>query len=337
MELKRRGEFLGGLAQICPNSVEFFSTEKSVTDRLSGISAFVLAAEAGSFAQAAERLGLTRSAVGKTIARLEERVGTRLFTRTTRGQSLTEEGEAFYTHCVRILAEVEAAEASLDKGRRTPVGRLRVTVPVMLGRLCIAPSLIEFARQQPKVEIEIDFTDRLLDLTEDRIDLAIRIGPMPDRAGLTTRTLGSFKMIVCGSPAYFAARGNPLLPDDLIFHDCLPYAHRGGRLEPWRLIGPDGEVLKFNPTSRIRLNDLDAIVDAAVAGGGIICQPSWLVARHIEAGSLVPALNTYEALGNDVYAVWPQTRHLPFKVRAVIEELSAQVPFRLSNPDTTFD
>ena len=149
-------------------------------DRLGGIEVFVQAAEAGSFALAADRLNLTRSAVGKSIARLEARLGARLFHRTTRQQSLTDAGQAYYDRCVRALAELHDAEAELDSGRRSPQGRLRVSAPLVFGRHCVAPVLRELALQYPQLQIDISFNDRVVDLIEEGYDLGIRIGPLPD-------------------------------------------------------------------------------------------------------------------------------------------------------------
>ncbi|PTQ12714.1 LysR family transcriptional regulator [Sphingomonas oleivorans] len=303
-----------------------------MVDRLSGISIFVQAAEAGSFARAADRIGLSRSAVGKAIARLEERLGTRLFHRTTRGQSLTDDGQAFHERCLRVLAELEAAEAVLDDGGRSPSGMLRVSAPVLLGRRCVAPILLDLVRRHPQLELDLGFSDQLVDLVEERVDLAVRVGPLPDRAGLMARMLGTFRMVVCAAPAYLAERGAPLTPADLADHDCLPYAYRGGRVEPWRLTGPDGRLEEIQPRSRIRLNDLDAIAEAAMAGAGLACLPCWLVADRVRAGDLAILFGKYRATGSEVHAVWPQARHLPSRVRATIDELSTHMPALMVEP-----
>jgi DNA-binding transcriptional LysR family regulator len=188
-------------------------------DRLSGIAAFVNAAEAGSFALAAERMHLSRSAVGKTIARLEDQLGTRLFHRTTRSQSLTEDGHAFYERCVRALAELEAGEATLHAGRRDPQGRLHVSVPVLFGRRCVASILLELAQRYPKLELQISFTDRVTDLVDEGIDLVVRSGRLHDApAGLVARRLGEQAMTLCASPAYLAKHGTPRTLAELSGH-----------------------------------------------------------------------------------------------------------------------
>jgi DNA-binding transcriptional LysR family regulator len=296
-----------------------------MTERLSGVFAFVQAAEAGSFALAAERMGLSRSAVGKTIGRLEGRLGVRLFHRTTRSQSLTDEGQAFYERCVRALAELEAAEAALDTGRRTPSGRLRISVPILFGRRCVAPILVDVARRHPRLELDISFTDRPVDLIEDGFDLVVRTGTLADNAGLVARRLGMQVMVICTAPAYLAEHGHPLTLDDLAGHESLAYG-RGNRIVPWRFLSTDGRVREAQITSRMRFDDLEAIADAATAGAGLAWLPYWLVADRIRSGDLVKVLEGERGLGYDIHAVWPQTRHLPLKVRVVIDELAARIP-----------
>ncbi|TCU14832.1 LysR family transcriptional regulator [Rhizobium sullae] len=304
-----------------------------MVDRLSGISVFVQAAGAGSFARAGDQLGLTRSAVGKAIARLEDRLETRLFNRTTRGQSLTDRGQDFYERCLRIMAEVDAAEAVLDTDDGSPSGLLRVSAPVLLGRQCVAPILVALAKRHPKLELDLRFSDHFVDIVEDRIDLAVRIGPLPDRSGLLSRTLGTFDQMLCAAPSYIASRGCPLTIDDLLEHECLLYSRRGGRIEPWRFKLGDGNAAELSPVGRLRFDDLDAIANAAVDGVGIACLPRWLVRTRIESGKLLAVLGSHRALGNDVHAVRPQTPHVLSKVRFAVEELAKKMPQSLQCPN----
>ncbi|MFP2930748.1 LysR substrate-binding domain-containing protein [Pyxidicoccus sp. 3LG] len=301
-----------------------------MTDRLSGVLAFVQAAEAGSFALAAQRMGLSRSAIGKSISRLEERLETRLFQRTTRRQSLTEDGQTFYERCVRALAELEAAEAALDSGRRAPTGRLRVSASVMFGRHCAAPLLWELARQHPGLELEMSFSDRVVDIVEEGYDLAIRVAPLADHAGLTARRLGVQSMVVCAAPSYLARHGRPKSLDELGKHEAVVYG-RNGVDKPWRFPdGQDGEKHVSVP-ARLRFDDVETIADAAVQGAGLAWLPCWLIAEHIREGRLVEVLKEERRYGNEIYAVWPQSRHLPSKVRAAIDLLVARIPERLSS------
>lgn len=300
-----------------------------MNDRLSGITAFVHTAEAGSFAQAAERLHLTRSAVGKTIARLEERLGVRLFHRTTRHQRLTDEGQAFYERCVRALAELDAAEAALDNGRREPVGRLRVSVPVLFGRHCVAPILLDLAARYPQLELDVSFTDRRVDLIDEGIDLAVRSGALDDSATLTARRLGTQHMVVCAAPSYLAAHGTPRTLDELGRHAGVVYS-RTGAVPPWRFLDADGREREIKMASRVRFDDLDAIAAAAMAGAGLARLPGWLIADALRTGALVRVLGDERGVGFELYAVWPPSRHLPSKVRVAVDELVARVPALLA-------
>ncbi|XXF77243.1 LysR family transcriptional regulator [Myxococcaceae bacterium GXIMD 01537] len=301
-----------------------------MSDRLSGIAVFVQVAEAGSFALAAKRLGLTRSAVGKGIARLEQRLGVRLFHRTTRSQSLTHDGQAFYERCARVLAELEAAEAELEHGRKAPSGRLRVTAPVMFGRLCVAPVLLELARRHPRLELELSLSDRMVDLVEEGVDLAVRLGPLADRAGLVSRRLGVQRMVVCGAPAYVAKRGRPKKLADLERHDGVVYAKPGSTV-PWRFLDDSGGTREASIRSRFRFDDLEAIASAAVAGAGLAWLPHWLVARRLRDGELVQVVEAERGFLHEVHAVWPQTRHLPTKVRFAVDALVASIPALLAD------
>ncbi|WP_164008619.1 LysR family transcriptional regulator [Pyxidicoccus trucidator] len=300
-----------------------------MTDRLSGVLTFVQAVEAGSFALAAERLGLSRSAVGKSIARLEERLDTRLFHRTTRSQSLTDDGQSFYERCVRALAELEAAEAALDSGRRAPTGRLRVTAPVLFGRHCAAPLLWELARKHPGLELELSFSDRVVDLIEDGYDLAIRVAPLADNAGLAARRLGVQEMVVCASPGYLRKHGRPRTLADLERHEGVVYG-RNGVGKPWRFPDAQGVDRRVSVPHRLRFDDLETIADAATQGSGLAWLPCWLVAERVRGGQLIPVLKEEPSHGNEIFAVWPQNKHLPSKVRAAIDVLAARIPERLS-------
>lgn len=303
-----------------------------MSDRLSGIAAFVQTVEAGSFALAAERLGLSRSAVGKSIARLEERLGVRLFHRTTRSQSLTEDGQAFYERCARAVAELKAAEAELDTGQRAPAGILRVSAPVLFGRHCVAPVLVDLARRHAALTLDLSFTDRQIDLVEEGIDLGVRIAPLADRAGLIARKLGTMRMVVVAAPSYLTARGVPRRLADLAEHDSVVYG-RGGGSKPWTFIGSDGRETEIRVSSRIRFDNLEAIGDAAAAGAGLAFMACWMVADRLREGALVRVLEDEISAGLDVFAVWPQSRHLPTRVRIAIDELAARIPGLLEADD----
>lgn len=299
-----------------------------MSERLSGVATFVAAVDSGGFAAAGERLGLTRSAVGKAIARLEARLGARLLHRTTRTLALTEDGQAFYERCVRALAELEAAEGALEAGRREPVGRVRLSAPVLLGRRCVAPVLRELAARHPRLELEASFSDRPVDLLDEGFDLVVRNGVLADSAGLKARRLASQEMAVCGSPAYLAAHGRPDTLEALARHPAVLYG-RAGRSRPWRFPDADGHLTHVPMAGRLRFDDLDAVADAAADGMGLAWVPTWLVAERLRSGALVRVLADVPALRIDVHALWPQGPHLPSRVRAVIDALAAGLPERV--------
>ncbi|MEJ2816134.1 MULTISPECIES: LysR family transcriptional regulator [unclassified Caulobacter] len=296
-----------------------------MSERLSGIATFVEAVEAGGFAPAAPRLGLTRSAVGKTIARLEARLGVRLFHRTTRSQSLTEDGQMFYERCVRALAELEAAEAALESGRAEPAGRLRVTAPVIFGRHCVAPILLDLVRRHPALELDLSFSDRPADLIEDGFDLAVRNGGLPDRAGLVGRRVAGQRMTVCASPAYLDRHGRPQRLEDIAGHRAVLYG-RGDRSRRWLFPTPGGPDREVTPVARIRFDDLEAIAEAAAAGLGLAWLPCWLVREPVASGRLERVLTDLPGLVFDTHLIWPQAPHLPLRVRAAIDALAAELP-----------
>jgi DNA-binding transcriptional LysR family regulator len=296
-----------------------------MSDRLTGVSVFVEAVEAGGFSAAAARLNLSRSAVGKTIARLETRLGARLFHRTTRSQNLTEDGQAFYERCLRALDEIRTGEAMLDSGRREIAGRLRVSMPVLFGRHCVAPVLTDIARQHPKLELDLDFSDRLVDLMEDGFDLAVRNGALGDGAGLMVRRLAYQRMTVCAAPAYLEARGSPRTPQELGDYDAIAYG-RSGRIREWSFPRDNAPPLALTPPARLRFDDLEAIADAAVAGMGLAWLPCWLIRDRTLSGELVRVLDDWPGALFDIYAVWPQTPHLPLRVRLAVDTLAQTLP-----------
>jgi DNA-binding transcriptional LysR family regulator len=296
-----------------------------MSDRLTGVSVFVEAVEAGGFSAAAARLNLSRSAVGKTVARLEARLGVRLFHRTTRSQSLTEDGQAFYERCLRALEEIRAGEAMLDSGRREVAGRLRVSVPVLFGRRCVAPVLAGLARQHPKLELELNFSDRLVDLMEDGFDLVVRTGPLGDGTGLMVRRIAYQRMTVCAAPAYLEARGRPRTVDELRDHDAVTYG-RSGRVGGWLFPVDDAPPVAITPKARLRFDDLEAIADATVAGMGLSWLPCWLIRDRIHSGELVRVLDDRPGLLFDTHALWLQTPHLPLRVRLAVDALAEALP-----------
>lgn len=299
-------------------------------DRLDGVSVFVETVEAGGFARAAERLALSRSAVGKTIARLEGRLGVRLFHRTTRTQSLTEDGQLYYERCLRALEELRTGETLLESGRREVVGRLRVSMPVLFGRYCVAPILVELAKHHPKLELELSFSDRPVDLIGEGFDLAVRCGTLGSGGGLMTRRLATQRKVLCAAPGYLAIRGRPQSMEALADHDALVYG-RADFINHWLLAAGDGRMTEFTPSSRLRFDDLEAIADAAVAGMGIAWLPFWLVRGRIRDGILAPLFDGLPGAPIDCHAVWPEVQNLPLRLRLAIDTLVAKLPSTVGN------
>lgn len=295
-----------------------------MSDRLSGVAVFVEAVEAGSFAAAASRLHLSRSAVGKAVAKLETRLGTRLFHRTTRTQSLTEDGQAFYESCLKALAEIRAAEDMLDSGKREAAGRLCISLPVLFGRRCAAPVLVTLARQYPKLAFDLSFSDRPVDLVEEGFDLAIRNGPIGSGDGLIARRLANQRMTVCAAPDYLAIHGPPLSLDDLARHVAVTYG-RGGMSKGWLFPQGAGAPRQAVPPSRLRLDDLDAIADAGAAGLGLVWLPCWLVHDRIQRGELIHVLTDQPMLEVETHALWPRNPHMPYRLRVTIDALAANL------------
>jgi len=293
--------------------------------QLKGVDVFVTAVETGSFAAAAEQLHLTRSAVAKAVAKVETRLNVRLFHRTTRSQSLTEDGQIYYERCVRALDELRAGEAALESGLRHVAGRLRVSVPVLFGRRCIAPLLASLAMEHPKLELELSFNDRPVDLLEDGFDLAVRNGDIGAGTGLMTRTVSLQRMTVCASPTYLAEHGQPETLGDLPAHQAITYA-RDVRCRRWQFPTSNGGLLDFTPPSRLHFDDLEAIADAAEAGHGLAWLPCWLIRDRVQRGVLIPLLGDVPRLVFKTHALWPITPHLPLRVRLAIDALAAGLP-----------
>jgi DNA-binding transcriptional LysR family regulator len=293
-------------------------------DSLDGVAVFVEAVEAGGFARAAERLALTRSAVGKTVARMEARLGVRLFHRTTRSQSLTEDGQNYYERCLRALEELRAGEALLESGRREVSGKLKVSMPVLFGRYCVGPVLLELAQEHAKLELDLRFSDAVVDLIAEGFDLAIRNGAPGEGNGLRARKIASQRKLVCAAPSYLAAHGTPMDIAALASHDALVY-WRHDQPFPWTLRGRDGKLIEAQLKWRLQFDSQEAIVDAAVSGMGIACVPSWLVGRQIAAGHLVSLLEQSPSASLDTYAVWPAAQHMPMRLRVTIDTLAARL------------
>ncbi|MFT8421777.1 MAG: LysR family transcriptional regulator [Gluconacetobacter sp.] len=284
---------------------------------MSGIISFVQAAEHLSFVAAGRALGISASAVGKNVAKLEDSIGVRLFHRTTRRISLTEEGAAFYERCRRILDDLRDAEAMVSDTRRVPRGRLRVSVPT-IGYRFLLPILPEFRRRYPDIELDIDFNDRVVDLVEDGVDAVIRSGALSD-SRLMSRRLGPFQFMLCASPSYLEQRGTPRSPRDLDKHDCLRFrVPTSGKLQRWDLIDADG-IDPFRGQSPVICNNMEALHGAAVAGLGVAYMPDFLAREALAAGSLCSVLGGYLADPGQFSILWPSNRLVSPRLRVFID------------------
>ncbi len=291
-------------------------------DSLGALSAFVQAADARSFTVAATQLGVSPSAVGKAIARLEERLRVRLFHRSTRSVTLTPEGTLFLERCRRIFCEIEAAEAELVQSQEAPRGKLRVSLP-MAGML-LMPTLAAFMRAYPEVEIDLDFSDRMVDVIEEGFDAVVRTGEIGD-SRLMTRQLGTFHPYLVGSPAYFEKHGTPKEARDLESHHCLHHRFPStGKLEPWPLM-QDGAPLDVDLPVTAASNALEPLIHMAEAGLGIACLPDFTVRRQMHEGALVPVLEHQLRRCGTYRILWPSSRHLSPKLRAFVDFMATNL------------
>ena len=256
-------------------------------------------------------------------------MGVRLFQRTTRSQSLTDNGALFYERCQRALEEIRGAESLLETGKQQVSGRLRVAMPVLFGRQCVAPLLIELAQEHPGLELEMSFSDRVVDLVEEGFDMAVRNGPLQDSSVLVARKLGEHRMVLCAAPDYLLKKVLPQSVDDLPHHAAINYL-QAGRVLSWQLMDKEGVSHTFTPRSSLNMDDLQAICDAALAGHGIAWLPCWMASKEIHQGKLVPLLKQAPDVRFDVHAVWQQTPHLPLRVRIAVDMLASRLPSVMS-------
>ncbi|MBX5064149.1 LysR family transcriptional regulator [Rhizobium lentis] len=286
---------------------------------LNDILIFMAVVDAGSFVAGGQAVGLSRSAAGKAVIRLEDRLGARLLNRTTRTLSLTDEGRLFYERGLQILASVDEAEASVAGRSGTPRGILRLTVPRAFGRLVVLPLLEKYLRAWPDLQAEVSFTDRLADIVEEGFDLKIRIGAGASSGeGLASRVIGADKARLCASPSYLAERGEPRDIEDLADHDCLYFTSRNQR-QRWRFRGKGGTWIKAPGVSRLRLDSGEAIRDAALAGLGIALLPDFLIAADLAAGRLRQVLPEPETDEAKIVILYPDKRLIEPRVRGFID------------------
>jgi DNA-binding transcriptional LysR family regulator len=288
-------------------------------DRFLEMQSFSAVVEAGSFVKAAEALGLPKAAMSRHVADLETRLGVRLLHRTTRRLSLTEEGEVFYARAKELLAGVEEAEREITSRSGAASGLLRINAPVTFGVLHLAPLWGLFRSQYPQVSLDVTLADRVVDLVEEGFDVAIRIATLPSST-LVSKRLASTRMVLCASPSYLTAHGEPVHPLELADHAVISYTYWSTKDE-WHFEGPQGSVsVRTQPC--IHTNSGDTCRAAALAHQGIILQPSFLVGGDLASGALVELMPQFRSIEIGIYAVYPSRKHVAPKVRALIDFLA---------------
>ncbi|WP_323121093.1 LysR family transcriptional regulator [Burkholderia alba] len=291
-------------------------------ENLSGLIVFVQVAETRSFVAAGRALGISASAVGKRIARLETRLHARLFHRSTRSITLTAEGACFLERCRRVLNELDEAEQELSTTTQAPRGRLRVSLPVT--SWLVLPLLADFMAAYPDIQLDLDFSDRLVDVIDEGFDAVVRTGE-PTDSRLTSRLLGTFRTVLVGAPDYLARHGTPLTPADLARHACLHYRYpKDGKLEVWPLRAAPGEAAVDVPVSMVS-NNLEARVCFALHGRGIACLPDFSVRGELASGALRTVLDDYVEKRTPFHVLWPSGRHGSPKLRAFVDFLAARM------------
>ena len=289
-------------------------------DRLDAMRMFLRVAEPGSFSAVAVQAGVARSVVTRQIAALETHLGVKLMARSTRRLALTSAGSAYLQKCRVILYLVDAAEANVAEERLTPRGNIRISLPLSFGIRRLAPLLLDFSRRHPEVSLDMDYSDRRINLIEEGIDLAIRITRRLE-PGDVARKIGTGRMLVVAAPEYLARHGRPQHPAELAHHECLGYTHVGSPM-PWQFL-VNGQPENFTVRSRINANNGDVLTEAAAQGLGITLQPDFIVASYLDAGRVEQILADFAIPELGIYAMLPSNRHVPHRVRVLMDALAA--------------
>ena len=299
--------------------------EQISLDRLTGIVAFARSASLGSYTAAARVLGISPSAVSKSVQRLEQRLGLRLFTRTTRSLTLTPEGHDLYERALRLLREAEEIEQAAVAARSEPAGVLKIAASLPIGVHLLAPALPHFRARHPRLSVDLRLSDRIVDVIEEGIDVAIRVGELAD-SRLISRQIAPHRVCAFASPDYLRRRGTPKHPDELVHHDCVNFRYQSsGQALRWPFrIG--GRVVEITPEHGIVADGSDAVAAVLVAGGGIGISPTYLAASHVKLGTLVPVLHAFSVQRSVITALWPESRRGSPNVRAFLALLDEVFP-----------
>ena len=297
-------------------------------DTFSAIPVFVAVVENASFSRAALRLGTSKSAVSKRISQLEHKLGVQLLHRTTRRLSLTEAGERYFEYALKAYVAAGEGVDSVTQLQGNPKGQLKVNCPMSFGRLHIAPLITDFLNKYPDIEMNMVMDDRIVDLVDGGFDFAIRAGNLQDST-LVARRLAPCRSVICASPEYLKKNGIPVRPEVLLEHNCLNFTYFSGGSE-WTFLGDSGPV-NVRVKGNYQVNNSEALQAAVLAGLGIAKIPTFIVGGDITSGKLQPLLTEYTLPLQTFYAVFPERRHLPAKVRVfldfIIERLGGDQPY----------
>lgn len=288
-------------------------------DRLKQIESFVAVAVKGSLTAAAHAEGVAPAVIGRRIDALEERLGVKLLLRTTRRITLTHEGSAFLEDCQRLLADLSNAEASVSAGGVKASGHLRITAPAGFGRRHVAPLVPGFLARHPEVSMSLNLSDRVVDIVNEGVDCAVRVGDLPDSSLVSVR-LAENRRLCVATPEYLKRAGTPRHPNDLARHECLTLSSDASQTRGWAFT-IDGEVTHMRPSGRLDCGDGQVLHDWCLAGMGIAWRSTWEVEHEVAAGKLVSVLDDFAAPPNGIYAVFPHAKHLPLRVRLWIDYL----------------
>ena len=288
-------------------------------DRFQAITSFARVVESGSFARAAERLGVSVSAVSRQVALLEAHLDARLLNRTTRRLSLTEAGQAFYERCVQLLADLEEAEVAMTSASVVPRGTLRLTCSASFGARHLAPAIAAFAARHTQVHFDVELSERVVDLVDEGFDLAVRVGEAGSQ-NLVGRRIGATRLVCCAAPAYLARHGEPRKPEDLAAHACLTYEYMPTR-NVWQFRDRQGRERNVRISGPMHANNGRFLEALAAEGVGIVREPDFIVGPDVRAGRLKPILREFEPPPLGIYVVYPSRRHLSAKVRAFADFL----------------
>lgn len=293
---------------------------------LNEIAIFVKVVDAGSFTGAAKNLGLPKSTVSRKITQLEERLGVRLLQRTTRTLSLTDTGSAYYNQCSRIISDVEEANIAVTEMQSKPKGLLRITAPMLFGTWVLSDLVSNFLKKNPEIQIEIVLTDQSLDLIQEGIDVAFRVGVLAD-SSLIARPLGEASVVLCASPSYIEQHGSPAHPMELKNHNIINWTHG----DDWDFDTP--EVLSVDVKPRVSVNEAQSLHKMALNGIGIARLPAFICAQDIADKQLIPILCGWASNPRPIHAIYPSNRHLSVKVRSfvdyVVDELRKEQPWKV--------